>query len=47
MAWASTVPRESPSMEAMTRTLQPLAIMFSIWETWVAMSLAPYCRSTA
>ena len=46
LAWAMTVPRDSPSMEATTRTLQPLEIMFSIWETWVWMSLAANWRST-
>ena len=46
LAWSSTVPRASPSMAALTSTSQPLAIMFSIWETWVGMSLAAYCRST-
>ena len=34
-----------PSIAAMTRTLTPLVIMFSIWASWFGMSSSAYCRS--
>ncbi|MCY1366177.1 hypothetical protein D9M69_530580 [compost metagenome] len=39
--------RESvvPSMEAITSTLAPLVIMFSICASWFGMSSSAYCRS--
>src|SRR5436190_18913259 len=35
-----------PSIDAMTSSLAPLVIWFSIWLTWVGMSFSAYCRST-
>ena len=39
--------RVVPSMAAITRTLAPLVIMFSTWETWVGMSSSAYWRSVS
>ena len=45
-AWLITVPSELPSMEAITKTSTPSVIMFSIWDTCVAVSLDAYWIST-
>jgi len=34
-----------PSIAAITRTFSFLVIMFSIWASWLGMSLSAYCRS--
>ncbi len=44
-AFWSMSARVVPSMAAMTRTLAPLVIMFSICLSWVGMSSSAYCRS--
>src|SRR5580704_256545 len=36
--------RVVPSMAAITRTLTPLVIMFSICASWLGMSSSAYCR---
>ena len=46
-ALSRAVPREEPSMAAMTMTWQPSSIMVSIWFSWVGTSLEAYCSSTS
>ena len=44
-AFCSTSDSVVPSIAAMTSTLTPLVIMFSIWASWFGMSSSAYCRS--
>ena len=44
-AFCSTSDRVVPSIAAITSTLAPLVIMFSICASWFGMSSSAYCRS--
>ena len=44
-AFCSALDSVVPSIAAMTSTLSPLVIMFSICASWFGMSSSAYCRS--
>jgi hypothetical protein len=46
-AFSSAFDSVVPSIAAITSTLTPLVIMFSIWASWFGMSSSAYCRSVA
>ena len=43
--FCSALDRVEPSIAAITRTLTPLVIMFSIWANWLEVSSSANCKS--